>query len=56
MLGIRAAKEMLQRPDDPNIFFQEVDWPTGCAGRDGQRFSAFINGQLKEIRHDSLMR
>lgn len=42
VLAELGRKERLQRPDDPDILFEQMNGPSGAVGRHGQGFAPVI--------------
>ena len=53
MLSVGAGKEVLQRPDHPDVFLQQVGQEARCVGCRVERVQAFGGGELEELSHGS---
>ena len=49
MLRIGAGKERVQRPDAPDVLFQQVRGQAGYIGDCVERIDTFRNGELEEL-------
>jgi len=46
-----TSKEMVQRPDHPDVLFQQVGQVAGDVGCQVQRLQAFGGREIKELSH-----
>ena len=51
MLRIGAGKELVQSPNDPYVFFQQVRGQAGYIGDCVERIQTFCGGELEELSH-----
>lgn len=51
VVGVRAGKEVPQRPDYPDVFFQQMGQKARCVRCEVERLQAFGGGELEEFNH-----
>ncbi len=56
MVSVGAGKEVPQRPDHPDVFFQQMGQKARCVGCRVERVQALSGGELEELRHGSSRR
>jgi hypothetical protein len=56
MVSVGAGKEVSQRPDHPDVFFQQMGQQARCVGGRVERVQAFRRGELEELSYGTSRR